>query len=736
MRAAVPTALLLTVFALPSAAQDAPPPKAPRPKLALVLSGGGARGAAHVGVLKVLEELRVPVDVIAGTSMGSIVGGLYAAGLSPQEMEDELASIDWDDAFNDDVPRAQRPYRRKQEESQYLSKLVLGIQNGKVAFPSGLVEGQKLNFILRKLTLHVATVDDFDRLPIPYRTVGTDISTGHKVVLSKGSLADSMRASMAFPGLFAPVEIDGKLLVDGGVSENFPVETAREAGAERLVAVNIGTPLKEKERLGSLVKIVSQVTNVATATNVERSKAAIRPDDVFLEPDLGDLSFMAFTRVRDAVAYGEKAARLKVDQLRPFSVSEEEWAAWLKKTRRPKGPPPTVVSVEMDNPSPLSSAALMAKVKTRPGPLDLETLQADLSRLHALGEFDLVDFRLVPSARGDVLRILIKDRAWGRTSARVGINLQTDFQGESSFELAAMVTRTSLNRLGGEWRVQGGLGWVETVQAELWQPVVEGGWLFVAPAAGWRNERALLSAQGSTFRLDYGKEEVAGRVDVGLTDGTLGEVRLGVSRGYLWVLPRGNDDVFPEIRNDRGSVRAQATLDTRNNVPFPTSGYFFRGDMRWETPTLGADESFRRLFVAGQGSFSYKQNTIQLSALAGSAVGTTLDYYDQFFLGGFRRMSGYRPDSISGPYALFGSVAYLRRIGQLPSVIGGGFYAGGTLEAGNAWRESSDVSLGDLKLCGSVFLGGDTPLGPVYLGLGNGKGGDAILYFLVGLPPF
>lgn len=734
MRAAVPTAILLTLLSVPSAAQEAA--RAPRPKLGLVLSGGGARGAAHVGVLKVLEELRVPVDVIAGTSMGSIVGGLYAAGLSPQEMEDELASIDWDDAFLDDVPRAQRPYRRKQEESQYLSKLVIGIQNGKAAFPSGLVEGQKLNFILRKLTLGVATVDDFDRLPVPYRTVGTDISTGHKVVLSKGSLADSMRASMAFPGLFAPVEIDGKLLVDGGVAENFPVETAREAGAERVIAVNIGTPLKEKERLGSLLKIVSQVTNVATATNVERSKAAIRPDDVFLEPDLGDVSFMAFDRVHDAVAYGEKAARQVVDRLRPFAVSEEEWAAWLKKTRRPKGPPPTIVSVELENPSPLASEMLMAKVKTRPGPLDLDTLRADLARLHSLGEFDLVDFRLVPTAEGNVLRILIKDRAWGRTSARFGINLQTDFQGESSFELAAMVTRTSLNKLGGEWRLQGGLGWVETVQGEIWQPVVKGGGLFVSPGVGWRKERALISPQGSTLSFDYGKEEVAGRLDVGLTDGTLGDVRIGVSRGYLWVLPRGSDDVFPEIRNDRGSVRAQATLDTRDNVPFPSSGFFARGDMRWETPTLGADESFRRLLVAGQGSFSFKKNVFQLTATAGSALGTTLDYYDHFFLGGFRRLSGYRPDAVSGPYMLFGSVTYLRRIGQLPSVIGGGFYAGGTLEAGNAWRQSSDVSLNDLRLCGSVFLGGDTPIGPVYLGLGNGRGGDAILYFLVGLPPF
>ena len=310
--------LVLSIALIASSAFGQQEPEKPsgRPRLGLVLSGGGARGAAHVGVLKVLEEMHVPVDLIAGASMGSIVGGLYATGMSPQEMEDALATMDWDASFEDKVPRKEMPFRRKFDESSFLTKLRIGIQDGHTALPTGLVEGQKLNFILRQLTLPSATVDDFDKLSIPFRATATDVASGEGIVLSHGNVADAMRASMAFPGLFSPVELDGRLLVDGGVAENFPVETARKAGAEVLVAVNIGTPPAGKEKLTSLVKIINQVTNAATARNVRLSKAAIGPQDVFIEPDLGDISFIDFKRVRDAVAAGEKAARAQIEELK------------------------------------------------------------------------------------------------------------------------------------------------------------------------------------------------------------------------------------------------------------------------------------------------------------------------------------------------------------------------------------------------------------------------------------
>ncbi len=707
-----------------------------RPKLGLVLSGGGARGAAHVGVLKVLEEIHVPVDLIAGASMGSIVGGLYATGMSPQEMEDALATMDWDGSFEDKVPRFEKPFRRKFDEASFLTKLTFGIENGHAAFPTGLVQGQKLNFILRQLTLPSALVDDFDKLNIPYRAIATDVASGERIVLAKGNVAEAMRASMAFPGLFAPVEMDGRLLVDGGVTENFPVETARQAGAQVLVAVNIGTPPAGKEKLNSLLKILNQVTSAATARNVLESKAAIGPQDVLIEPDLGDVTFIAFARVRDAVAYGEKAARLQIEQLKKFSVPEAEYRAWRERTRRKPSAPFQISSIELVNPSPVPDARLLAMMKTRPGPLDLKVLEEDLSMINSLGEFDLVDYRIVRKDRQDVLLILIKDRAWGRTSARFGIDLQSDFQGNSGFELVVDVTRTSVNKLGGEWRLIAGIGQAAAVTFEFFQPVKAGSPFFVAPRVGWitQSDQTPVEGVGGSGLVTYRAKQWLGSLDAGVGDGKFVELRLGLKVGHLWADPtNATTDLLSSESVSRGAVSMRLTADSRDNVPFPRHGFALLSIMDWQTPALGADESSRRLSATGLAAFSAGKYTLQVLAAAGSPVGTDLKYYDYFQLGGFRRLSGYGLNTLAGPYMGYGSLTLLREFGRLPSLIGGGVYLGASLESGNTWNTGSDVSFSNVKTAGSLFLGAETPLGPVYLGYGLAGGGHSALYFQVGV---
>ena len=727
----LPILLVFAALALPLKAQDAPP--AQRPRVGLVLSGGGARGAAHVGVLKVLEEIHVPVDLVAGASMGSIVGGLYATGMSPQEMEDALATMDWDGSFDDSVPRREMPFRRKFDESSFLTKLTVGIKDGHLAMPTGLVEGQKLNFILRELTLPSALVQDFDRLPIPYRATATDVASGAGIVLSRGNVAEAMRASMAFPGLFAPVEIDGRLLVDGGVAENFPVKTARKCGAEALIAVNIGTPPAGKESLTSLVKIVNQVTSAATARNVKESKEALGPRDVFIEPDLGTISFIDFKRVRDAVAAGEKAARAQIEELRRFSVPEAEYRAWRERTRRKAYVPYVISSIELVNPSPVADEVVMSHVRTKPGPLDLKVLQEDLESINSIGEFDLVDFRIVPHAGGNVLQIVIKDRAWGRTSARFGINLAADFKGNSGFELISSITRTSVNRLGGEWRVIAGVGELTTINGEFFQPLGAGSHFFGAGLVSWSTDTPEITV-GEEAGVDVRRKGYQWGGDVGVGDGKFAELRLGARLGHLWVDP-ATTGVLPEESVARGAVTSRFTYDSRDNVPFPRSGVALRVQMDWQTPALGADVSSRRLVALGLGSFSFGKNTVQVAASGGSPVKSVLPYYDWFSLGGFRRLSGYGLDELWGPYMAYGSVAYLREIGRFKtSILGGGMYLGGSLEAGNTWEDGGDVSLSDLRVAGSVFLGVDSLLGPVYVGYGIAERGKSALSFSIGVP--
>jgi len=709
----------------------------PRPRLGLVLSGGGARGAAHVGVLKVLEEIHVPVDLIAGTSMGSIVGGLYATGMSPQEMEDALATMDWDGSFEDKVPRFDRPFRRKFDEASFLTKLTFGIEKGHLAFPTGLVQGQKLNFILRQLTLPSALVDDFDKLSIPYRAVATDVATGRKVLLSRGNIADTMRASMAFPGLFAPVEMDGRLLVDGGVVENFPVATARNAGAQVLIAVNIGTPPAKKEQLNSLVKIVNQVTNAATARNVAESVAAIGPQDVYIEPDLGDISFIAFTRVREAVAKGEKSARLRIEDLKKFSVPEAEYRAWRERTRRKPYVPFEISAVELVNPSPVPDSRLLSMMETKPGPLDLKVLERDLYRINSIGEFDLVDYRIVRRDGKDILQILIKDRAWGRTSARFGINLASDFQGNNGFELIAEVTRTSVNKQGGEWRLIGGIGQAALLRGEWFQPVAVASPFFVAPRVAWITQSQQTPVQGVAAEglATYREKQWEGALDAGVGDGKFVEARVGLKAGHLWADPTNlSTDLIQPASVARGAVEVRLVADSRDNVPFPRHGIAFVGFMDWQTPALGADVSTRRLSAAGLAAFSAGKNTLQLFAAGGSPVGTDLPYYDYFQLGGFRRLSGYGLNTLAGPYMAFGSLALLREIGRLPSLIGGGVFLGLSLETGGTWAQGSEVKTSNLLYSGALFFGAETPLGPVYLGYGLGGGGHSALQFQIGVP--
>ena len=248
---------------------------ADRARVGLVLSGGGALGSAHIGVLKVLEELRVPVDCVAGTSIGAIVGGIYAAGYTPQEIEDVMLAIRWSDLLDDRPDRRRVPYRRKQDDLTFLTRLEVGFNHGRFQLPSALVEGQKLNFLLQALTIHTVGLDSFDDLPVPFRAIATDLETGDEVVLDRGDLAHAIRASMAVPGVFSPVEIGGRLLVDGGLVNNLPVDQGRAMGADVVIAVDVGDPLRTRKRLVSLADVTRQVLRMVVVRSVTRQKSWI-----------------------------------------------------------------------------------------------------------------------------------------------------------------------------------------------------------------------------------------------------------------------------------------------------------------------------------------------------------------------------------------------------------------------------------------------------------------------------
>jgi NTE family protein len=457
---------------------------APRTRIGLVLSGGGARGFAHVGVLEVLEELRIPIDLIAGTSMGAVVGGLYAQGLSPRELVSVVEDIDWTTAFDDAPPRRELSFRRKRDDFDFLTNLRLYIKDWRIALPKGLIEGQKITNILGELTLPAATVRDFDELAIPFRAVASDADTGEAVILADGSLARAIRASMAIPGIFSPVELDDRLLVDGGVSKNLPVDVARDLGADVIIAVDIGTSPADSPGVTSALSIGGQTLTVLMYRNTREQIALLGAGDVLIQPDMSGITTASFEKGREGIERGAAATRSMAAALNRFSVSREAFDAWLERRAAVPRAPPVIDSVRLDNRSPLSDRVIQRRLHAQTGePLDVKRLQGDLAALYGEGVFDRVIFSVDETERGRELVVHAIGKETGRNFLRFGLNLETNFQSESLFNLGVLGTRMPVNGLGAELRTRVQVGENSGAQAEYYQPLDYGSRFFVSP--GW-----------------------------------------------------------------------------------------------------------------------------------------------------------------------------------------------------------------------------------------------------------
>src|SRR5450631_785640 len=329
---------------------ESPPNAEPpaRPRICLVLSGGGSRGMAHIGVLKVLEELKIPIDCIADTSMGAIVGGLYASGMTALEIDATMRSLDWQKAFRDAPPRRDLAFRRKQDDRNFLVRLPLGLKHGQILLPKGFIQGQKLQETLRQLTLPFSNSTDFDLLPTPFRAVSTDLETGNPVLMEKGDLAIAMRASMSTPGVFAPVELNGRLLVDGGLAENLPISVARAMHADILIVSDVSFPLQPRAGLDSALSISNQMLAILVRKDTDRQRATLTAQDILIEPNLGSATATDFTAPNSVIARGETAARGSFVRLEALSVGDAAYQDYLARraTREPGLPPIQFVRVD------------------------------------------------------------------------------------------------------------------------------------------------------------------------------------------------------------------------------------------------------------------------------------------------------------------------------------------------------------------------------------------------------
>jgi NTE family protein len=704
-----------------------------RPRVGLVLSGGGARGATHIGVLKMLDQLHVPIDVIAGTSMGAVVGGLYASGLSGEQIEHAMASLDWQAAFRDRPPRTELDYRRKEEDREYLVNLPVGLQGRKLVIPKGLVQGQMLTETLRQLTLPVATITNFDQLPTRFRAVATNLENGGKRVIGDGDLTTAMRASMSVPGLFAPVEYRGELLVDGGLADNLPIDVARSMGVDILIVVDAGFPLQPRKSLNSLPGITNQMLSILLRKDIERDLATLGPNDIIISPQLGDFSSYDFPETMKIVHAGVVAAEAVGSRLSALALSDADYVRYQQARSELRSGMPKIEFVRVEPDSKAYKRPIDDMFSQFEGqPVDPDALKAEVGALYGRGDLEMLDYRLVQDPLGSMgLDFTARRNSWGPNYLRFGISLQDDFKGQTSFNAAGRLDFTELNSLGAEsvWDLQ--VGTAPLLATELYLPLSNVTRYFIAPHADVEAHdvaQIVDDRQVGQYRVssvDYG-------IDFGREFGNWGEMRVGTlqSRGSSRVdlgvsTPASNFDVTEFF--------LRFGLDTLTSANFPRSGQALTAQVSVEGN--GGGEQGTDLFTLDwRAAHSWARNTVVAWFTAGSTIGGSETNVRTFFpLGGFLNLSGVPAESLAGPQYAIGRLIYLRKVGNGgEGILDVPAYIGTSFEAGSVWSMRRDISFGSTHKDFSVFFGADTYIGPAYLAVGYDESGSTAFYLFLG----
>jgi NTE family protein len=706
--------------------------EAPRPKVGLVLSGGAARGLAHIGVLKALEEQGIKIDAIAGTSMGAVVGGLYASGYKIDELEKLALSIDWQAALSDAPPREDVPFRRKQDDRDFLVKQKLSFRDdGSLGLPLGVIQGQNLALLLESLLAHTSDTRDFDKLPIPFRAVTTDIANGEKVVFRKGHLPQVIRASMSIPAVFAPVELDGRLLVDGGMTDNIPLDVAREMGVDIAIVVDIGTPLRNRKQLTTVVDVLNQSITLMTRRNSEGQLATLHANDVLIQPALAAFGVTDFGKAQEMIDAGYRATRIldaRLAQLKPAETQDAE----LNAARQPGQRTPIITAIRVENDSKVDDDVIRYYIRQPIGaPLDLGRLHSDMGTLYGLDYFDQVRYRVVHKGEDHTLVISASGKRSGTDYLRVGLNLSDDMRGDSAFNLGASYRVNGINRLGAEWLTRAQIGDKQELYSEFYQPLDVGSRYFVAPYGSFEAQN-VDSVLDNDPIAQYRVERYGFGLNLGRQIGNNGEVRLGVGQAWGKADVRIGDQDLPSESFNEGFYTVKYSYDSLDNVYFPHEGKDVSLTFTQFEPGLSSDTRYRQWELNFDKAMSHGPDTLIL----GGRYGRTLDdanvVTSSFLLGGARQLSGFREDALSGQNVSLMRAVYYRRLtprSYLP--LDFPLYAGASLERGRAWNNDNEFDSGYINAA-SVFIGFDTPLGPLNFTYGLNDADEQAVYLNLG----
>lgn len=720
-------ALALATLLAATGSQAADPPR-----IGLVLGGGGARGAAHIGVLEVLERLRVPVHCVAGTSMGALVAGAWAAGVSPERMRGELTVVDWNDLFFDSADYRELSLRNKHILQRFLPGTELGITPQGLTAPPGVVAGQKLKLFFNQLVRADLGEPEIERLSLPLALIATDIGTGERVVFRSGSLTQAMRASMSVPGLLAPADFGGRKLVDGGLVDNLPVSEVRDlCRPDVVIAVNVGSPLLKAEAVGSLLSVTAQMVNILTEQNVQRSIASLAPRDVYIRPDLTGLTAGDFERHAEAAERGRVAAEAVAPQLAALALPPPAYAEWRRRFELTPRAPPPVDTIEIAGLARVPVDVVRRHLQQQPGqPLDSTRLGRDLVRVFGDGDFEGVDYSLVSEGGRNVLRISPVEKKWGPDYLRLGLALSSTLSQGASYALRAAWHKTWINRWGGEMLAVGELGDTNGVGIEFFQPLAGSAIWFADSALQYRRQRMDLFATDVRI-AEYVIEKSSLALNGGMNLGPLGQLQLG------WHVTRWQPSLstgLPVLVGNRArhhGLQTELEVDRLSRRFFPTDGWSLRLRV---VDNQGDGGDYTRASVDLRNAWRQGAWVIgSRAAWTGSPRGV-LPVYDGASLGGFLNLSAYSTNQVAGDSMRYGHLRAERVIGTMPAGLRGDLRVGAGLELGRVGASFVPTQHTGLLKSLVLYVGGDTPIGPVYLGAAQSFSGVKNAYLFIGSP--
>jgi len=679
--------------------------------------------------------------------MGSVVGALYAAGHRASEIQRVVQTVDWNRGFVDEFPRDKLPLRRKDEEDEFQINFELGVQDRSLNLPRGVIQGHGLHLLLKDLFGGASLLRDFNQLSIPFRAVATNIVTAETVSLAGGDLAHAVQASMSIPGIFAPVEIDGQLLVDGGVTRNLPVSTVRDMGADIVIAVDIGTPLSTRENLNSVVAILDQVTNILTLENVAPERKSLTKPDVFIQPSLDGFATMDFALAEKIVEIGRQSAVAASSELSPLSLNEKEYADYRLTLFPVPELPVRIGDLSLEQNSKFNNDFLVRRLKDRAvlQSFDQAGLHEGLNLLHSSGLFERVtyEFEVPDESLGEVtdkrendpiIRVVAEEKTWGPDLIRFGFSLEDDFGGNNNFNLSMGYMRKAFNALGGDVRVIGQIGETPRFLVEYFQPFSALG-EYYSLSQFEHSQYSQGAFSGDTQVGEFRTRRNRLVTYIGRQFSYHSDLRLGLDLASGRVTRRVGDESFAE-RQDfaEGALVLEYRYDTLDSKRFPTQGRRLRFRYEMASEELGADDEFNAVSMDALGVYRRNHTNLVLSFAFQSATHRQLPSQKQFSQGGLLNTSGLNQDVKVGQHsARTTGVAYRSLENERIAALNYPVYYGVSVGAGEVFQQRDDITIDNLKLSGSVFVAADTPAGPVFLGVGAAEGEGLSLLLSLGI---